>query len=74
MWPHPKPHEPDERRVTTTPAKVTRALADGDPPIRIGRVAGTGTKGILISVLTLQDGEERVVADRLSAILRAASG
>src|SRR5438067_1388329 len=42
----------DEKRVKITREKVTRALADGDPPIRIGRVSGTGDKGILISVLT----------------------
>ena len=53
---------------------VTRALAEGDPPIRTGRVAGTGDKGILISVLTLQEGEERVVAGRLAEILKKATG
>jgi hypothetical protein len=40
-----------------------------DPPIQIGRVHGTGDRGVLISVLTLQPGEERIVADRLRAIL-----
>ena len=61
----------DEKRVKTTREKVTRALADGDPPIRIGRVSGTGDKGILISVLTLQEGEEQTVAARLAEILKA---
>jgi L-seryl-tRNA(Ser) seleniumtransferase len=60
----------DERRVRQTPAQVTRALMEGDPPIQIGRVSGTGDRGILISVLTLQAGEERIVAERLAAILR----
>jgi L-seryl-tRNA(Ser) seleniumtransferase len=64
----------DEKRVAITREKVTRALADGSPPIRIGRVAGTGDKGILISVLTLQEGEDRLVAGRLADILKAASG
>jgi L-seryl-tRNA(Ser) seleniumtransferase len=63
----------DEKRVKTTPAKVTKALADGDPPVRIGRVIGTGNKGILISVLTLQAGEEQIVADRLAEILKASA-
>src|SRR5262245_6189545 len=63
----------DEKRVKITREQVTRSLADGDPSIRIGRVAGTGDKGILISVLTLQDGEERVVARRLVEILRKAA-
>ena len=60
----------DEQRLPLTRARVTRALAEGVPPIRIGRVSGTGDRGILISVLTLQTGEERAVADRLRAILR----
>src|SRR5206468_1064127 len=46
----------DEAKVKITREMVTKQLADGDPPIRIGRVAGTGDKGILISVLTLQPG------------------
>ncbi len=63
----------DESRVKTTPEKVTKTLAAGDPPVRIGRVHGTGDKGVLVSVLTLQPGEERTVADRLRDILKAAS-
>ena len=63
----------DESKVKTTPAKVTKLLAEGDPQIRIGRVAGTGDKGILISVLTLQEGEDRIVAERLAAILKKAA-
>lgn len=59
----------DEKRVPVTRAQVTKELAAGNPPIQIGRVSGTGDKGILISVLTLQEGEERIVADRLHAIL-----
>jgi hypothetical protein len=43
-------------------------MAD-NPPIQIGRVSGTGDRGVLISVLTLQSGEERVVAERLRSIL-----
>jgi L-seryl-tRNA(Ser) seleniumtransferase len=64
----------DEKRVKLSREQVTKALAGGDPPIRIGRVVGTGDKGILVSVLTLQPGEERVVADRLAAILKQAAG
>ena len=52
-----------------TTQKVTEELKANDPPIHIGRVAGTGNRGILISVLALQAGEERVVAGRLRAIL-----
>jgi L-seryl-tRNA(Ser) seleniumtransferase len=64
----------DEKRVRATREQVTRELAGGDPPIRIGRVSGTGDKGILISVLTLQEGEEQVVARRLAEILKKAAG
>jgi L-seryl-tRNA(Ser) seleniumtransferase len=64
----------DEKRVPVTREQVTRELLGGSPPIQIGRVSGTGDKGILISVLTLQEGEERIVADRLRAILKKALG
>jgi L-seryl-tRNA(Ser) seleniumtransferase len=63
----------DETRVRISRARLTQALADSDPPIIIGRVSGTGDRGILISVLTLQAGEERTVADRLRALLRTAT-
>jgi L-seryl-tRNA(Ser) seleniumtransferase len=63
----------DEKRVRITREKVTRDLAEGDPPIRIGRVSGTGDKGILISVLTLQAGEEFTVARRLAEIFNKAT-
>jgi uncharacterized pyridoxal phosphate-dependent enzyme len=64
----------DEGRAKITRARLTQALMEADPPIQIGRVSGTGDRGVLISVLTLQAGEERIVADRLRAILRAALG
>jgi L-seryl-tRNA(Ser) seleniumtransferase len=64
----------DEKRVKVTREQVTRQLAEGDPPIRIGRVSGTGEKGILVSVLTLQADEEKVVAARLAEILKKAAG
>ena len=56
-----------------TREKVTRELADGSPSIRIGRVSGTGDKGILVSVLTLKDGEEMIVGLRLAEILKNAA-
>jgi L-seryl-tRNA(Ser) seleniumtransferase len=64
----------DEKRVTMTREQLTRALADGDPPVLIGRVSGTGDKGVLISVFVLQEGEVKVVADRLRSLLGKASG
>jgi len=62
----------NEKRLKMTRQQLTQALAKGDPPIQLGRVGGTGDKGVLISVFTLQEGEDRVVADRLRAILTAA--
>ena len=57
-----------------TRERVTKELAAGEPPIQLGRVHGTGDKGLLVSVLTLQVGEDRVVAARLKAILQKAAG
>lgn len=64
----------DETRVKITRDRFTRALADGDPPILIGRVPGTGERGVVISVFTLQEGEDRTVAQRVQGILRQAAG
>jgi len=64
----------DEKRVKITRERLTRELAEGEPPILIGRVSGTGDKGVLISVFVLQEGEDRVVAERLRAILDKAAG
>jgi D-glucosaminate-6-phosphate ammonia-lyase len=64
----------DEKRVKLTRARVTRQLLEGDPPIQIGRVSGTGDRGVLISVFTLEPGEERILAERLRGILRKAAG
>jgi L-seryl-tRNA(Ser) seleniumtransferase len=63
----------DEKRVRITCQRLIRELAKGDPPIQLGRVSGTGDKGLLISVFTLQEGEERMVADRLHGLLAKAS-
>ena len=62
----------DEKRVHISRERFTRALADSDPPIQIGRVPGTGERGVVISVFTLQPGEEKIVAGRVQAILRNA--
>jgi L-seryl-tRNA(Ser) seleniumtransferase len=59
----------DEKRLKVTRGRLTQDLMRGESPIQIGRVSGTGDRGVLISVLTLQMGEERVVAERLRAIL-----
>jgi D-glucosaminate-6-phosphate ammonia-lyase len=63
----------DEKRVRISRERFTRALAESDPPIQIGRVPGTGERGVVISVFTLQTGEEKIVAGRVHAILRNAA-
>lgn len=63
----------DEKRVRITRQRFTQALTEADPPIQIGRVPGTGERGVCISVFCLQAGEERIVADRVTGILRQAS-
>ncbi len=60
----------DERRLGLTPAEMKQRLADGDPPIATARVHGTGDEGFLISVFMLEEGEERVVGERVRALLR----
>jgi D-glucosaminate-6-phosphate ammonia-lyase len=64
----------DEKRVAISREQLTKELADGEPAIVIGRVGGTGDKGVLISVFMLQEGEERAVAERLQALLKKAAG
>jgi L-seryl-tRNA(Ser) seleniumtransferase len=61
----------DEKRLRLTREQLTRRLAEGDPPIQIGRVSGTGDKGVLISVFMLQEGEDALVAKRLAGLLKA---
>jgi L-seryl-tRNA(Ser) seleniumtransferase len=63
----------DEKRVAITREQLTRELAEGEPSVVIGRVGGTGDKGVLISVFMLQEGEDRIVADRLQSLLKKAA-
>lgn len=60
----------DEKKLKLTRAAVTKALAAGDPSVRIGRVSGTGDKGILFAVHTLQAGEAELIAKRLVEVLK----
>ena len=66
-------HRCVQKRVQIKPPELARQLAAGDPPIVTGRVHGTGDKGFLLSVFVLQEGEERVVAERLVEILKKAA-
>lgn len=63
----------DESRVRINREKVTEDLAAGDPSIALGRVDGTGDKGLLVSVFQLKPGEEEIVAARLRDVLKQAA-
>jgi L-seryl-tRNA(Ser) seleniumtransferase len=62
----------EPKRIRLTKERLMKELAAGDPPIQLGRVSGTGDKGVLVSVLTLADGEERLVAKRLREVFKRA--
>jgi L-seryl-tRNA(Ser) seleniumtransferase len=64
----------DENRLQLTREELTKKLAAGAPPVLLGRVRGTGDKGVLISVFMLKEGEDQIVADRLRDILKKAAG
>lgn len=62
----------DQDRVKITPDQLKAKLAAGNPSIATARVHGTGETGFLISVFTLQPGEEQVVAERVREALEPA--
>ncbi len=64
----------DETRIRLNREQVTQKLADGNQSIALGRVSGTGDRGLLISVFQLKPGEERIVGARLAETLQAAAG
>ena len=59
----------DENAIKITRDEVTTKLTEGKPPIRLGRVRGTGDQGLLISVFMLKPGEVEIVARQLAAVL-----
>ncbi len=63
----------DENRVKIDRDAVTETLASSNPPIRLGRVRGTGDQGLLLSVFMLKPGETELVARRLHDVLLAAA-
>jgi uncharacterized pyridoxal phosphate-dependent enzyme len=63
----------DESRVKITREQVTARLAEGNPSIALGRVRGTGDKGLLVSVFVLLPGEDEIVAARLREVLNGAT-
>ena len=63
----------DEERIRVSREVVTETLAGGNPPIRLGRVRGTGERGLLVSVFMLKPGEVDLVAARLIDVLKKAA-
>jgi len=63
----------DPQRVKATPRQISDRLGQGNPPIRLGRVHGTGSKGLLVSVFLLEPAEVEIVARRLRDALQAAA-
>lgn len=48
-----------------SPAEVRQRLLDGDPSIRVGGGGGGGRGDINIVMVNVQDGEEKIIAERL---------
>ncbi|MFM2096276.1 MAG: hypothetical protein RIS70_3400 [Planctomycetota bacterium] len=63
----------DEQRIQLGPTELRTKLAAGQPSIATARVHGTGDDGFLVSVVTLQPGEETIVAARLYEFLSRAA-
>lgn len=57
----------DARKASLTRDEVVKQLADGSPAIM---VALAGDDGLYLNPMTLEDGEDQVVLDRLLAILQ----
>src|SRR3954470_22861867 len=57
-----------DSRVSISPQEVSRLLRSGQPSIVIG--GGEGRPGLGISSFMLQSGEDQIIADHLSKVLR----
>lgn len=64
----------DEKRLGLPKDDLIRRLAQGDPPVEVGRVRGTGDRGLLISVFMLEEGQDVIVAARLKEVFEKAVG
>ena len=58
----------DEMTLGMTATDLATALRDGTPSIATARVHGTGADGLLISVIGLKPGEDRIVAERIHEV------
>jgi uncharacterized pyridoxal phosphate-dependent enzyme len=59
----------DSRRISVTPRDVTEALRKAKPSIAVGR----GENGLELNSFMLQPGEDQIIAERLTQLLRAHS-
>lgn len=57
----------DERRLEMTRDEVLKRLMEGNPAVSL---AAAGKSGVSVNPQTLEDGQERVVAQRLKEVLR----
>ena len=57
-----------DSRISATPADVSKALRNGTPSIVIG--GGEGRPGLAMASFMLQPGEDKIVAEKLSRVLR----
>jgi L-seryl-tRNA(Ser) seleniumtransferase len=60
-----------DSRVRVTPQQVSQALRKSNPSIVMG--GAEGKPGLAMNSFMLQPGEDQIVAERLSAILRQQS-
>ena len=58
----------DEENLGISRDEVLRRLLDGDPAVSL---APAGTHGVFVNPQTLQPGQERIVAERIKAVLGA---
>jgi hypothetical protein len=57
-----------DSKISVTPQEVSKVLRGSKPPIVIG--GGEGRPGLSMCSFMLQPGEDKIVADQLSRVLR----
>jgi hypothetical protein len=57
-----------DTKISATPQQVSKSLRSGKPSIVIG--GGEGRPGLTMCSFMLQPGEDKIVAEQLSRVLR----
>jgi hypothetical protein len=57
-----------DSRISATPKEISKALRESKPSIVIG--GGEGRQGLGMCSFMLQPGEDKIVAEQLSRVLR----